>query len=162
MSYSEYINVFYKKREIDFEKVARICNKIYKPKLKYGYWSEEDSENIFDYIANSLEKDKDPNRYQEYLFMFCNHDGENDDEVHKCHKLFCKVCNYIYSCLIQLSSQTEEPTLNLFWDRDNNFYSEYKDLSDDALKFSKYFEKLDLLSKAENIKDVDLKDILED
>lgn len=153
MSYSEYINVFNKKREIDFEKVARICNKIYKPKFNSGYWEED---NIFDYISKSLEKNKNPNEYQEYLFMFCNHDGENDEEVHKCHKLFCKVCNYIYSCLIQLSSQIEEPTINLFWDRDNNFYSEYKDLSDEAYDFSKYFEKIDLLSKAEKIKDVDL------
>lgn len=155
MSYSEFITIYgIEQNKIDYKRVATLCNKMYKTKFNNsGYWDED---NIFDFISKQLNKSS----YKNSIFESCNHDGINDDEVNKCHKVYCKVLNCLYSCVVQHHSQNGEPYEYTIYDEDHNIFTQYKESMDESDVLKDYLEKLELEEMVKDKGEFDKKEIV--
>lgn len=158
MGHSDFITIYTKLKKIDFVRVSNICKELYKPEFMNDYL---ENKNIFDYFLSSLEKQNtiDFQNYMEYRSCFINYDGENDEEVHKCSRLFCKVCNYLYNCLIKLTSDKQEHSLVFIWDEDNKYFCKYKDMTENKYIQKDYFKRIELENKLLKLKPLNKKSL---
>jgi len=154
MSYSEYINIYKVSRDIDFKEISMVCKLLYKPKLiDGGYW--DDKKDVFEYLMEQLSNSQYKLINKEsYIFHFCNHDGINDEEIYKCHKIFTKVVNALTGALISHYSDYADNE-RIIYDEDNNQYSinGIKNFGEDFYELKMFFEKQNLLKELDKFKD---------
>jgi len=154
MSYSEYINVYKVSRDIDFKEISNVCKLLYKPKLvDGGYW--DDNKDVFEYLRKQLTDSQYKLMDKEsYIFHFCNHDGLNDEEIYKCHRIFTKVINALTCALVSHYSSYADNE-KIIYDEDNIEYSVkgVKSYEDEFYELKKFIEKENLLKELDKSKD---------
>lgn len=160
MSYSEYIHIYNEGKNCTvFNEVAEVCKDLYQPDLEGGYW-DDDKENIFDFIAKTLESETRDKRFP--VFHFCNHDGDNDEEVHRCHFIYCEILNAVTGWVICLTSQHTD--LSYMWNEDNIYFiqqTKRDEVFELVRDYNEKYKKLKELEKYNNLDKNDVKNILD-
>jgi hypothetical protein len=105
------------------EQAVLMFNHFFNKIPKEGYWAEDrdDYSNFSEFLDKSIEQAVDEVESGKgftgkHLFIFCNHDGETDEEVLQAFKDFAKCLSlFSYEVLILISSDIDDEDKNIFY-----------------------------------------------
>lgn len=109
MSYSTYMTIHGWEGECELDRVCKIFDMNFDLIPDAGYWSKanENYVSFSEYMKKNIANEVH-NKINEYVFVFCNHDGETDKAVYQSFIEFAKILAYVNKgILIEISSNTD-------------------------------------------------------